>query len=91
MEKNEMRKAYMDKLITHEDYYRSIYKDLHLSFHEVKSLPKTLDGWDGLAYSYIDENYARKVFADHGDHKSLSGMICALKQSARDTFKEKSK
>lgn len=91
MEKNEMRKAYMTGLINHNDYYRSIYKDLHLSFHEAKSLPKTLDGWDGLAFSYIDDHHARKVFADHGDSKSLAGMVCALKQAARDTFKGENK
>jgi len=97
------RKDYMDGRVPFEEYYRSVYKALHLSFKESSMLPQIkraiargdahlnsirLMHWDALAASYLNDLTKREAFKLHGDSWSLAGHVCALKQAARDAALE---
>lgn len=91
------RQDYMNKLVSHADYYRAIYREAHISYVNSDMLPRIkaalADGdehlntiplwiWDGM--SICTARILRPVFKAHGDFYSIAGGICAHKQAAID-------
>lgn len=91
------RQDYMSGKVTHAEYYRSVYQAAGITWREHPALPQVkgalangdehlntiqLAWWDAQGLT-VRESLAR-AFKAHGDHWSLAGSVCALKQAARD-------
>jgi hypothetical protein len=92
------RKDYMDGKVDFAEYYRSIAKSLGLSYSNADATFMTrvrqalangdehlntipLAVWDQRGAAIINPAPAFKA---HGDGVSLAGLVCVVKQAARD-------
>ncbi len=92
-----MRRQRLDGKVSHEEYYRSVYKAAGVSYlgdplieRRVKACLEDGDEhlnsiplryWDGLASAVPA---LPKAFRDHGDYFTMAGAVCAVKQAALD-------
>lgn len=95
MEKIEMRDAYLDNKITHEQYYGSVADDAGARFPEDSAVIDEIiaEGgdvssiqlyrWDHMICHSCDKGKTREAFKAHGDFWSLAGHVCMLKEAAR--------
>ena len=98
------RQNYLDGKVSHDEYYRTIATEAHISFKNSDMLPAIkaalkegdkhlstipLRIWDSLT-GYIGKIELQRVFKSHGDQYSIAGHVCVLKQAARDAAQEDS-
>jgi len=92
------RKQYMDKEITHEEYYRQFVThpmvdtiSREFSTAQLKAAGEHLNGialqtWDRIAHRY--EPFIRSKMKEAGDCWSMAGGVCVVKQAARMTMEK---
>lgn len=93
------RKDYMGHKCTHADYYRSIAFELgidYTSHHELDTIKACLETgdenlkriplrtWDSWGVWMLGNRAAHEAFKRRGDSLSLAGVVCVLKQAAKD-------
>lgn len=95
---NPTRADYMARRVSHEEYYRAVAKTAGISFKDssapiverarqalaagdkhLNTIP--LKVWDGMGAALLSID---RAFRAHGDHDSLAGRVCVLKQAVAD-------
>jgi hypothetical protein len=90
------RKDYMSNKCTHEEYYRQLVTQ-GMKEHVARAIPQalakstdpnlndiSLNTWDRLGMAYG----LRSEFEELGDIRSKAGMVCVLKEAARQVKEE---
>lgn len=92
------RQKYLNGDLTHEEYYRMIYKETGISMDHWERLNECrkalangdehlnnipISVWDGLSLGSL---HLPAVFERHGDCFSISGGVCAFKQAVKDAL-----
>jgi hypothetical protein len=90
------RQDYMERRVTHREYYASVAKDAGVAFHDGPFIERVrkalaagdehlntipLDEWDRRASGPTP--HLSSAFKRHGDFWSLAGAVCVLKEAAK--------
>jgi hypothetical protein len=91
------RNQYMNREISHAEFYRSVYQAAGISMARSPLLPKVrealangdehlnsipLQMWDSMATNA--QAAIARALREHGDFYSLGDGVCTLKQAAKD-------